>query len=87
MRAHSNFAEYVPISLLLIYLVEQSGAGPLFVHALGLCVLAGRLSHAVGVSRVNERYGYRVFGMSLTLTPLIVTSIRLLQVYAARFGA
>ena len=28
MRAHSNFAEYVPLSLLLIYLVEVTGASP-----------------------------------------------------------
>jgi uncharacterized protein len=56
MRVHSNFAEYVPLSLLLIYLVEQNGASALFVHFLGLCILAGRISHAVGVSRVNEQY-------------------------------
>lgn len=87
MRVHANFAEYVPISLLLIYLVEQSGARPLFVHSLGLCVLAGRVSHAIGVSSVNERYGYRVFGMALTLAPLIVASVRLLQFYAGKSGA
>ncbi len=87
MRVHSNFAEYVPLSLLLIYLVEQSGARPLFVHALGLSVLLGRVSHAIGVSSVNERYAYRVFGMTLTLAALIVASVRLLQFYAGRAGA
>jgi len=87
MRVHSNFAEYVPLSLLLIFLLEQHGAGPLLVHSLGICVLAGRVSHAIGVSRVKERYGYRVFGMALTLTPLIVASVRLLQFYVTRSGA
>lgn len=82
MRAHSNFAEYVPISLILIFLVEQSGAGHLFVHALGLSVLVGRVSHAVGVSRMNEQFAYRVVGMTLTLAPLVVASIRLLVSYA-----
>lgn len=86
MRAHSNFAEYVPLSLLLIYLVEQSGARPLFVHALGLCVLLGRVSHAVGVSRLDEQYAYRVFGMTLTLAPIIIASIRLLRFYADGAG-
>jgi uncharacterized membrane protein YecN with MAPEG domain len=84
MRVHANFAEYVPLSLMLIYLVEQSAANPLFVHVLGLCVLVGRVSHAVGVSRVNERYGYRVFGMALTLAPLILASLHLLRFYASR---
>lgn len=86
IRAHSNFAEYVPLSLLLIYLVEQSGARPLFVHALGLCVLLGRVSHAVGVSRLDEQYAYRVFGMTLTLAPIIIASIRLLRFYADGAG-
>jgi uncharacterized membrane protein YecN with MAPEG domain len=82
MRVHSNFAEYVPLSLLLIYLVEQNGASALFVHFLGLCILAGRISHAIGVSRVNEQYAYRVFGMTMTFTPLIVAAVRLLLFYA-----
>jgi uncharacterized membrane protein YecN with MAPEG domain len=86
MRAHSNFAEYVPLSLLLIYFVEQSGANPRFVHALGLCVLVGRVLHAVGVSRTDERYAYRVVGMALTLTPMIAASIRLLVFYASKSG-
>jgi uncharacterized membrane protein YecN with MAPEG domain len=82
MRAHSNFAEYVPLSLLLIYLVEQSGAPHALVHALGLCVLAGRILHAFGVSRIDENFGFRVVGMTLTLMPIIVASIRLLVFYA-----
>jgi len=86
MRAHANFAEYVPLSLLLIYFVEQSGANPRFVHALGLCVLVGRVLHAVGVSRTDERYAYRAVGMALTLTPLIAASIRLLAFYASKSG-
>ncbi len=36
MRVHSNFAEYVPLALLMVYLVEGRGAHPVFVHALGL---------------------------------------------------
>lgn len=82
MRVHSNFAEYVPLSLLLIYLVERSGASAPFVHFLGLCVLVGRVSHVAGVSRINERYAYRVFGMFMTLMPMIVASIRLIMFYA-----
>ena len=86
MRAQANCAEYVPLGLLLIYLVEQSGADARFVHTLGLCLLIGRVVHAFGVSRVKERYAYRVIGMVLTFTPLIMASLRLLSVYAARSG-
>ena len=78
MRVHSNFAEYVPFALLLLYLVEISGATPILVHALGLCLVIGRLSHAFGVSRDNEQYQYRVAGMALTFTVFVVSSAYLL---------
>ncbi|MBC7779208.1 MAG: MAPEG family protein [Proteobacteria bacterium] len=78
MRVHSNFAEYVPLSLLLIYLAELHGAPSAAVHAVGLCLLAGRASHAVGVSRAPEDYRFRVFGMAMTLTAIIVASAYLL---------
>ena len=78
MRVHSNFAEYVPISLLLIYFVE-SGAAPVWlVHGLGLGLLIGRGVHAYGLSRLDEDYRFRVVGMTLTLTVLLVASTSLL---------
>lgn len=87
MRVHANFAEYVPLTLLLIALVETTGARPLYVHTLGAAVLAGRVSHAIGVSRVDENYAYRVFGMAMTFAPLIAAALRLLYVYAIQASA
>src|SRR5205085_3507967 len=43
MRAHANFAEYVPLSLLLFFFAEVAGASALLLHALGASLLAGRL--------------------------------------------
>ena len=80
MRVHSNFAEYVPLSLFLIYLVEINGGRAWLVHGLGLCLLLGRLSHAFGVSRADEDYRLRVVGMALTLTALIASATFLLLV-------
>lgn len=78
MRVHSNFAEYVPLSLILLYLVEGQGAYPLLLHGLCLCLLVGRLSHAFGVSQNNENYRFRVLGMALTFTTLVASSAYLL---------
>ena len=86
MRVHSNFAEYVPLTLFLIYLAEVQGAHALFIHALGLCLLAGRLSHAYGVSQANENYTFRVVGMSMTFTSLISASAYLLFNYSRAFA-
>jgi uncharacterized protein len=81
MRVHSNFAEYVPFSLLLILLVEMQAASPVLVHALCLCLLVGRLSHAFGVSQIKENYRYRVFGMVLTFTTLVASAMYLTFAY------
>jgi uncharacterized protein len=84
MRVHANFAEYVPIALLLIFLVESSAANPLLVHALGTTLVVGRLSHAFGVSREPENLGFRVFGMALTFTVLLVCATYLLAIAVTR---
>jgi len=82
MRVHSNFAEYVPLCLVLLYLVEAQGAGKLLVHALGLALLLGRISHAYGVSQAKEDFRFRVAGMLLTFSVLILSSIALLGFWA-----
>jgi len=87
IRVHSNFAEYVPLSLLLISFVEMSGASALLVHFLGLCLLVGRAVHAYGVSRLNENYAFRVAGMAMTFTTLMGASGYLILSYAKHVGS
>jgi len=77
-RVHANFAEYVPIALLLIFFVESAGAGPMYIHALCACLLVGRLSHALGVSQVPEPRPLRTAGMALTFTSIIAAAVWLL---------
>ncbi|MGK7893210.1 MAG: MAPEG family protein [Xenococcus sp. (in: cyanobacteria)] len=81
IRVHSNFAEYVPIALILIFFLEQATDKIFWVHILCLCLIVGRLSHAYGVSQVNENYRFRVFGVILTLGTLISASSRLIISY------
>lgn len=78
MRVHSNFAEYVPFSLILFFLIEQSGAHSSVVHLYCASLLCGRVIHAFGVSQVKERFAFRVAGMALTLGPLLTAALRLL---------
>lgn len=78
MRVHANFAEYVPLSLVLLALVETRAPAALLMHALCLCLLVGRLLHAHGVSQTPERFQFRVSGMALTFTSLIGSSLFLL---------
>lgn len=85
-RVHANFAEYVPIALILIYLLESQASVRLWIHCLCIALLIGRLSHAYGVSQVREDYRYRIFGMILTLGVIISASLRILISYVYLIG-
>jgi uncharacterized membrane protein YecN with MAPEG domain len=78
MRVHANFAEYAPLGLLLLFFVESSGAPAALTHGLCLCLLAGRLAHAFGVSQADENYRFRVAGMALTFVALVGASAYLI---------
>lgn len=87
MRVHSNFAEYAPLTLLLIFMLESEGAHYALVHGLCICLVLGRVSHAYGVSRISEDYRYRVFGMAMTFTALVGSAAGVILVYAWRIFA
>lgn len=78
MRVHANFAEYVPLSLILIYFVELAPAPSLLVHMLGCSLLLGRVIHAYGLSQTHEKFVFRVSGMIFTLTTIMVAALYLL---------
>lgn len=78
MRVHANFAEYVPLGLLMLALVESRGPAPWLMHALCLCLLLGRGLHAYGVSQTAERFQFRIAGMALTFACLVGSSLYLL---------
>lgn len=82
VRAHGNFAEYVPLSLLLMLLVDLELSADPLIHGLGLTLLIGRMSHAYGVSQVAEDFRFRVVGMALTLTVMISCTLLILFGYA-----
>jgi uncharacterized membrane protein YecN with MAPEG domain len=75
LRGHANFAEYVPLGLLLLLLLEQ-GAWPFWLlHLLGLTLLAGRLAHAWSFRVPELRLPSRTAGMVLTTTMLGVAAV------------
>lgn len=77
-RVHGNFAEYVPLSLLLLYFLEISAAPDALLHALGLILLFGRGMHAYGVSQIDEDYRFRTIGVSATFAVIVTTSLAIL---------
>lgn len=75
IRAHGNFIEYVPITLLLMIFVQSLGGRRWQLHMIGLLILSGRLIHAYGLTRKNEVNPLRIVGMVLTFSAIISASI------------
>lgn len=77
MRAHANFAEYVPLAVVLLALVEAGTAVPVWVvHLLGLLLVIGRAMH--GFVGLNRRSGYspgRLWGTSLTWLVILAAAV------------
>lgn len=81
MRAQANFAEYVPLILLLTGLYEADGGSRAVVRALLLVLLVARLLHPIGMlAPVNspQQYACRGGGAMATLTILSVAALLLL---------
>jgi uncharacterized membrane protein YecN with MAPEG domain len=81
VRVHSNYAEYVPLSLILLYFLENQVRTSLLIHVLCSALLIGRITHAFGVSQVEENYRYRVIGMALTFTVIICAALGIMIGY------
>ena len=78
VRAQGNFAEYVPLALLLLAFVEMRDAPAWLLHAMALVLVAGRLSHAYGVSQIRESFAFRVSGMAMTFTVILCAALAIL---------
>jgi uncharacterized protein len=78
VRAFGNATEYVPAAIGAIAVLALVGAPVLLVHAAGLLLFAGRLSHAFGLSRSGEASLPRAVGIVLTWLAYILTAVALI---------
>jgi hypothetical protein len=84
IRAHGNFAEYVPMILVMIGFLEISHLAPIWIHTFGITLVIGRLLHGYAMS-FNESFKFgRVGGTVLTFTLLAVCGA--LCIYQALLG-
>lgn len=79
IRAHANFAEYVPLALVIMGLAEMQGSSKYFIAALGMLLLLGRISHAYGLVFAETanppKIYFRSAGMMMTFTVLTLASL------------
>lgn len=84
IRVHSNFAEYAPLALLLILMLELQSAHKILLVFLGLLLFVGRIVHAYGVSQEDEDFRLRVTGMTMTFMSLIFSALANLGYFCAK---
>jgi uncharacterized membrane protein YecN with MAPEG domain len=70
MRAHSNYAENMPIFVILLALVELAGGNKWLLWGAGILFILARISHAFGMDKPSLRI-WRMIGMS-TSTVLVI---------------
>src|SRR3954469_2862116 len=66
IRAFGNATEYAPGGLIALAVLALAGAQPMLVHATGLVLFAGRVTHAIGLSRSGAASLPRAVGILLT---------------------
>lgn len=74
IRGHGNFAEYVPLILAMMAMLEVGGMRGWLLHAIGATLLVARLLHGYALSFTESFKFGRFYGTLLTFTTLGVTA-------------
>ena len=75
IRGHANFAEYVPLALLMMAMLELGRTSVYVLHAMGIALILGRALHGYALSYTQKyRFG-RFWGAALTFTVLVFEAL------------
>ena len=75
VRAQANFAEYVPLALLMMGFLEVTRFSIYLLHALGITLLVARLMHGAALSFGWQLSFGRVTGATLTFGVLLIEAV------------
>jgi uncharacterized membrane protein YecN with MAPEG domain len=74
IRAHGNYAENMPIFLILIGLVELAGGDRRILWAAGIVFILARLVHAFGMDKA-ERLRLRIIGLAASTFVILALAL------------
>lgn len=80
IRIHANFAEHVPVTLILIGAIELNAGPHWLVHALGIALVVCRAAHAWGLGAAIT--AFRAAGAGGTMFVLMIAAIYLIYQFA-----
>jgi uncharacterized membrane protein YecN with MAPEG domain len=81
IRAHANFAEYVPLILILAALIEGGGGAKAGIHLLLAPLVIARLMHPIGMVAAENsprQFMFRAPGALITWITLLAAAVLLL---------
>ncbi len=81
IRVHGNFAEYVPIALILLASYELNGASAMMLHVLGAALVVGRVLHVIGLTKTIGLSIQRQVGMLSTFFVMLVLAIENIRLF------
>ncbi len=74
-RAQHSFVEFVPMCLILMFMIELHGAPAPVLHSLGITLVCARILHAYGVGKGSAANVMRIIGTQTTYLTLMITSL------------
>ena len=81
VRSHANFAEYVPLALLLMWFVETLTLSSALVAVAGCVLVLARVFHAIGMANPKRWLVLRQLGVVMTFAVILVLCVVLLYWY------
>jgi uncharacterized membrane protein YecN with MAPEG domain len=75
IRIQGNFTEYVPLALILIWLLDAAQFSVWVIHVLGITLVVARLCHAFGLRPAPTLHPGRPIGVVGTFLVIGVASI------------
>jgi len=78
IRVHANFAEFVPLALILMLLAELGGVTGWLMHVFGITLVVSRLLHAWGLTRSGGVSFGRLYGTLGTWALILALALLLL---------
>lgn len=77
IRSHANIAEYAPIFIITLGLLEASGQSAAWLNGLGMAFVIGRIV-SVAYFHLKQAFALRVIAFWATILPILTGGILLL---------
>ena len=74
-RRHGNFAEWVPLALILLAVLEINGAPTAAIHALGIGLVVARVAHPLGLKVDDPGGALRTVGAAGTALVVLIAAV------------